>query len=139
MNSRQALKKVSLLILFAAALLYPADFPMVGTWTATMHNLPAIKMTVRNNGGRISGNIIFYMLMLENGAWKVKGDDTTDMINPRMEGRTFVFEVPHAKKHGSTNPEDQEIKTFRLQLTGPNEAVFKNADNGKDLKLTRLK
>jgi hypothetical protein len=134
----KALKEVSVLILLAAALLYPADSPIAGTWTATIHGLPAIKMIVRSNGGKISGNIVFYMLMLENGTWKVKGDDTTEMIKPRMEGRTFVFEVPHAKMHGSTNPADQEIKTFRLQLTGPNEAVFKNADNGKDLKLTRL-
>lgn len=135
----KALRDVSVLILLVAAPFYSADSLIVGTWTATMHGLPAIKMTVTSSGGKLSGNIIFYMLMLENGAWKVKGDDATEMIKPRMEGQTFVFEVPHAKKHGSTNPADQEIKTFRLQLTGPNEAIFKNADNGQDLKLTRLR
>jgi hypothetical protein len=48
-----------------------------------------------------------------------------------------VFDVIHAKKHGSTNPEEQEIKTFRMQLTGKNEAVFKNAPGGGDLILKR--
>lgn len=62
-----------------------------------------------------------------------------EMIKPRMDGQTFAFEAPHAKKHGSTNPADQGIQTFRLQLAGPNEAVFRDEDNGQDLKLLRLK
>ena len=135
----KVLREVSLLVLLAVVPIYAADSPIAGTWTASMHGLPAIKMTVKDSGGKLSGNIIFYMLMLENGAWKVKGDAATEMIDPHLEGQTFVFQVPHARKHGSTDPADQEIKTFRLQLTGPNEAVFKNADNGQDLKLTRLK
>jgi hypothetical protein len=126
-------------MLLAATSIYAADSPIAGTWTAQMHGLPAIKMTVKDRGGKLSGNIIFYFLMLENGTWKVKGNAATEMIEPRLQGNTLVFEVPHAKKHGSTDPADQEIKAFRLHLTGPNEAVFKNADNGQDLKLTRQK
>jgi hypothetical protein len=45
--------------------------------------------------------------------------------------------VPYAKEHGSTDPADQEIKTFRMQLTGKNEAVFKNAAGGSDLTVRR--
>ena len=131
--------KPVLLILLAAASICAADSRIAGTWTAKMHDLPAIKMTVKDSGGKLSGSIIFYFLVLENGTWKVKGDAATEMIEPHLEGDTFVFAVPHAKKHGSTDPADQEVKTFRLQLTGPNEAVFKNADNGQDLKLTRQK
>lgn len=130
-------RKVLPLMVLAATSIGAADSPIAGTWTAKMHGLPAIKMTVNDSGGKLSGTIIFYFLMLENGVWKVKGDAATEMIKPRLEGSTFVFEVPHARKHGSTDAADQEIKTFRLHLTGPNEAVFKNADNGQDLKLTR--
>jgi len=133
------MRKVFLLMLLTAARLYAADSSIVGTWTATMHGLPAIKMTVRMRDGKLSGDIIFYMLRFDNGAWKANGEDATEMIKPRMEGQTFVFEVPHARRHGSTDPADQEIKAFRLELVGPNEAVFKNADSGQDLKLTRTK
>lgn len=114
-----------------------AESPIAGTWTGQLHNQPCIKLTVDDRDGRLSGNITFYLLMLEDGAWKVKGDAHMDLINPRLEGRTFVFEVPHAKKHGSTDPADQEIKTFRMQLTGKNEAVFKNAGNDGDLTVRR--
>ncbi len=114
-----------------------AASPIAGTWTAQLHNQPAIRLTVTDQGGKLSGNIIFYFLVLENGSWKVKGAYPAELINPRLEGKTFVFEVPHAKKHGSTDPADQEIKTFRMQLIGKNEAVFKNASNGDDLILKR--
>jgi len=122
--------------LMAAAAAAP-DSPIAGTWTAQLHNQPCIKLTVNDHGGKLSGNIIFYLLMLEGGSWKVKGDTHVDLINPRLEGKEFVFEVPHAKKHGSTDPADQEIKTFRMQLTGKNEAVFKNAAEGSDLIIRR--
>ena len=114
-----------------------ADSPIAGTWTGSLHNQPCIKLTVNDHGGKLSGDIIFYLLMLEDGSWKAKGDAHVDLINPRLEGKEFVFEVPHAKKDGSTDPADQEIKTFRMQLTGKNEAVFKNASGGGDLVMRR--
>ena len=112
---------------------------IVGVWTANAHDLPAIKLTVNNDSGKLSGNIIFYFLQLENGTWKNKGGSPTELIAPHMEGNFFVFRVPHAKRHGSTDPADQEIKTFRLDVVGPDEAVFHNAMQGHDLELRREK
>jgi hypothetical protein len=128
--------------MFLAATLMAApaatsNSPIAGTWTARLHDQPCIKLTVSDNGGKLSGSIIFYFLVLENGSWKVRGAAAVDLINPRLEGKTFVFEVPHAKKHGSTAPADQEIKTFRMRLTGKNRAVFKNAADGGDLTVRR--
>jgi len=116
-----------------------SDSPIAGIWTGQLHNQPAIKLTVNDHGGELSGDIIFYFLMLEDGAWKVKGNAHVNLINPRLEGKEFAFEVLHAKKHGPTDPADQEIKTFRMELTGKDEAVFKNAgDGGSDLIVTRI-
>ena len=134
----KALNIVLVLAGIATGSLSASDSSIAGIWTAQLHDKPAIKLTVNDNGGKLSGNIIFYFLMLENGSWKVKDGTAINLINPRLEGKTFVFDVPHAKKHGSTEPADQEIKTFRMQLTGKNQAVFKNAaDDGADLILTR--
>ena len=127
------------LTVFWAAIVFAGGSPIAGTWSGNLHGLPAIKMTVNESAGKLTGNIVFYFLMLEDGTWKAKGEADVPMIDPHLEGNTFVFAVPHAKKHGSTDPKDQEIKTFRLELTGPNEAVFKNAADGQDFKLTRSK
>ena len=132
--------KLLLAVVFTAICAFAADPPIVGVWTANAHDLPSIKMTVANAGGKLSGNIIFYFLQKEDGVWKNKGGEPTEMIRPRMEGNDFVFEVPHAKKHGSADPADQEIKTFRLHVTGPDEAVFRNAIGpGQDITLHRQK
>ena len=129
---------IALALIVVAGSLCASDSPIAGIWTAELHDKPAIKLTVNDDGGKLSGNIIFYFLMLENGSWKVKDGTAINLIDPRLEGKTFEFAVPHAKKHGSTEPADQEIKTFRMQLTGKNQAVFKNAaDDGGDLILKR--
>ncbi len=132
--------KLLLAVVITAVCALAADPPIVGVWTANAHDLPAIKMTVTNAGGKLSGTIIFYFLQKEDGVWRNKGGEPTEMIRPRMEGNDFVFEVPHAKKHGSTDPADQEIKTFRLHVTGKDEAVFRNAIGpGQDITLHRQK
>lgn len=117
---------------------WAGDSQVAGVWTATMHNQPCIKLTVHDSGGQLSGKIIFYLLVLEDGTWRVKGNDEVALIHPRLENNAFVFEVVHAKKHGSTDPANQELKTFRMELTGRNQGVFKNAIEGQDLILTRL-
>jgi hypothetical protein len=71
-----------------------------------------LKLTVNNNGGKLGGNVVFYSRILENGSYKLKGGDAVDLINPRLEGKTFVFDAPDAQKHGSADPADQEIKHF---------------------------
>ena len=134
----KTLNNVLVLAVVATGSLCASDSAIAGIWTAELHDKPAIKLTVNDDRGKLSGNIIFYFLMLENGSWKVKDGTAINLINPRLEGKTFVFDVPHTKKHGSTEPADQEIKTFRMQLMGKNQAVFKNAvDDGSDLILKR--
>jgi hypothetical protein len=131
-------RKLALCLAIASISAFAADSCIAGVWTANLHDLPAIKMTVKDVDGKLSGNIIFYFLMKENGVWHNKGGEPTKIIHPRMEGDTFVFEVPHAKRHGSTDPADQEIKTFRFHLTGSDEGVFRDAvGKGQDIKLRR--
>jgi hypothetical protein len=110
---------------------------MAGVWRATMHDQPCILMTVHNDEGKLSGNIIFYLLKLENGEWHATGSDPIPLIHPRIEGNNFVFEVVHAKKHGSTDPADQELKTFSMELAGKDKGIFHNAIENQDLTLQR--
>lgn len=133
----QTLIKLAFLLLLLGAPSRANDSPIAGVWTAELKDKPFIKLTVNDNSGKLSGNIVFYMLAQENGTWSVKGDDPVGLINPRLEGQAFVFEVVHARKHGSTDPADQEIKTFRMQLTGKDRSVFKGAANGDEVVLTR--
>jgi pimeloyl-ACP methyl ester carboxylesterase len=125
-------------ILLLTTISAKADNPQIaGVWKASLHNQPCIQLTVHDDHGKLSGNIIFYLLMLENGAWHVKSNASVPLIHPRIEGNNFVFEVQHAKKHGSTDPADQELKTFRMELAGKDKGIFRNAIEGQDLTLDR--
>jgi hypothetical protein len=110
---------------------------MAGVWRATMHDQPCILMNIHDNEGKLSGDIIFYLLKLENGSWHATGSDPIPLIHPRIEGNYFVFEVVHAKKHGSTDPADQPLQTFRMGLAGKDKGIFSNALEGQDLIMQR--
>jgi hypothetical protein len=127
-------------VLLLAITIIPAradDSQMVGVWRATLHDQPCILMNVHNSQGKLSGDIIFYLLKLENGSWHATGSDPIALIHPRIEGNMFVFEVVHAKKNGSVDPADQNLQTFRMEVAGKNKGIFRNAIEGQDLILNR--
>ncbi len=122
-------------LLLATTIPARADNPqMAGVWRATMHGQPCILMNVHDNEGKLSGNIIFYLLKLENGAWNATGSDPIPLVHPRIEGNYFVFEVVHAKRN---EPVDQQLQSFRMELAGKDKGVFHNAMEGQDLTLDR--
>ena len=136
------MKKTITLCLASALLLatIPAraeNSQMAGVWRASMHDQPCILMNVHDNQGQLSGNIIFYLLKLENGSWHATGSDPIPLIHPRIEGNYFVFEVVHAKKNGSTDPADRHLQTFRMGLEGNDKGLFSNALEGQDLIMHR--
>ena len=62
------------ILLLATTIPARADNPqMDGVWRATIHNQPCILMNVRDSDGKLSGDIVFYLLKLENGEWHVTG------------------------------------------------------------------
>ncbi|HMD19056.1 MAG TPA: hypothetical protein VKH40_01970 [Alloacidobacterium sp.] len=125
-------------LLLATTIPARADNPqMTGVWRATLHDQPCILMNVHDNEGKLSGNIIFYLLKLENGAWHATGSEPIPLIHPRIEGNYFIFEVVHAKKNGSADPADQQLQTFRMGLAGKDKGIFSNALEGQDLIMQR--
>jgi hypothetical protein len=126
-----------LLWIVANAAAWAGSSQITGVWRANLHDLPCVKLTVHYNNGQLSGTIIFYPLMKENGAWRAGDGDIVDLIHPHMEGNIFVFAVKHPRKHNSATPDDQELKTFRMELIGEDKGVFRDAMEGQDLILLR--
>jgi hypothetical protein len=83
----QAVKTSTIVLALAGVAtgsLCASESPIAGIWTAELHDKPAITLTVRDNGGKLSGIIIFYFLMLESGSWKVKDGTAINLINPSV-------------------------------------------------------
>lgn len=133
---------LSLLVLLLAITIQPAqaaDSPYAGVWTAREHDQPFVALELNDCNGKLSGQIIFYLLIKQpDGSYTATASDPLQVIHPRTDGNTLVFEVVHPKHHGSIDPADQELKTFRVEFTGNNQAAIKNAIDGKDLTFTRI-
>ncbi len=132
------LLQIGMLLLIATASL-AATSPAVGTWTAKTHDLPIIRMVIKQSGGKLSGVIDFYFQQQQNGVWKVTSNDRVTILEPQFAGDTLTFKVPHAKRHGSTDPADQEIKVFTLRVQGKDAAELRDTKTGMAMTLQREK
>lgn len=118
-----------------------ADSPFAGTWDGSVNDLPAVELTVRHDGDRISGSIAFYFQTRgDDGKWKAGEKTTLPLLSPKIEGRVLTFETIHHKRHGS--PELGPNNRYRVDFVGGSEArlrILKDQpqDNDSGLKLTR--
>jgi len=89
-----------------------ANSPIAGTWQGKTGDVPAVTLTVKDEGGKLSGTAVFYKILDDGSGPKVAGKDTSALINAKFEGKIFSFEV---KGSGG------ELVDFRMELTGKNE------------------
>ena len=132
---------IMLLMLIASPAL-AADSPIVGTWRGKMHDLPAAVLTVKDDGGRLSGSIIFYFLyrQTEYDTWQVDTvhSRSLPLIDPKFDGKTLSFQVSHKEAHPPRTHNDPPA-SFSMRLTGKGEAVLLNLNEqrGPALKMVR--
>lgn len=107
-----------------------------GTWEGKINDLPGVNIRIEATAGKISGTLVFYYQERSNTKepWHVVGETPTPLLAPLVEGGTLTFEVQHHKCHGCA--ELGPNVTFRMELTGPNEArlwKLETQDPKKDL------
>jgi hypothetical protein len=128
------------LIVLAAPM--AAKSALVGTWEGTTNDLPAVKLAIAEDAGKISGTIVFYFQTRgDDGKWRLgeQLDSGVPILVPQMEGKLLTFEVRHHKRHGGT--EYGPNKKFSVEITGANEARLREAGDpsaGKGLQLIRV-
>lgn len=94
----------------------PVTSSIAGTWTGMLEGIPAIELAVKNEAGKLSGSATFHRIVDDGSGPKTESKETTELLNPKLEGNTLSFEV----KHGTGDP-----RKFRLELTGDNDAVLR--------------
>jgi hypothetical protein len=100
-----------------------------GTWQGKMNDLPGIDLKIEEANGKISGVMIFYFQERSdaNAPWHVASENPAPLLVPHVEGNTLTFEVQHHKCH--TCPELGPNVKFRMEITGPNEALLWKLEN----------
>ena len=113
---------------------------LLGVWRGQMENLPAVTLTLTDEGGRLSGAILFYLLRRNsvNEPYTSSPGIPEPLFRLKFDGRTLEFEVSHRHAHPPRTLSDPPVR-FRLTLTAPDKAelVNENESSGPGLGLTR--
>ena len=97
-----------------------------GIWRCQMEGLPAVTLTVTDEGGSLTGAVLFYLHRREPGQAVTATPGVPEPIfNPQFDGKTLTFQVSHRRAHPPGSLQDKPI-TFALKLDGPDKAEFVN-------------
>jgi hypothetical protein len=113
----------------------------VGVWRGQMEILPAVTLNITDEGGGLSGAVLFYLIKRSS----VMSEPTTStagipepLFNPKLEGQSLVFEVSHRRAHPPGTLSDPPVH-FRLKLLDQDKAelVNESESSGSGVVLTR--
>jgi len=120
------MKLVLPLLLSSAGLALGAGITgaVTGVWRAQMDGVPALVMTISDEGGSLTGAALFYLIRHNDGQPPRSSAGIPEpMFNLKFDGKTLDFRVSHRRAHPPSTFEDPPV-SFRLQVTGPNEGVL---------------
>jgi hypothetical protein len=64
-----------------------------GVWQGTLDGLPAVELTLADDGGEVGGTIVFHLILKKDGPPHVASTEPHTLIRPRVEGDTLTFQV----------------------------------------------
>ena len=114
------------IVLSWACLVFGADKNSVinGVWRAQVDGLPALVITVSDEGGDLAGAVLFYLIRRDAGQPpKASPGIPEPLFNLGFDGKTLDFRVSHRRAHGARTANDPPVH-FQLRITGPDEGLL---------------
>ena len=104
-----------------------SEAAFIGVWRAQLEGLPAVDIVISNEGGQLTGGILFYFhLRLDaNQPWTSRPGLPEPLFNIKMAGDTLHFQVSHRRAHPPRTLNDPPV-SFRLSIVGPDKANLVN-------------
>ncbi len=94
---------------------------VVGIWQGQFNNLPAATLNITDEAGPLQGAMLFYLIRQEEGKPPTSSPGIPEpLFNPQFDGKSLTFQLSHRHAHANTTS-DPPV-TFRLELTGPDQA-----------------
>ena len=100
---------------------------ITGVWRGQMDGMPAVSLVVTDEGGELSGAVLFYFHMRKtvNDPWTSTAGLPEPLFRMHVEGNTLSFDVSHRRAHPPRTLSDPPVH-FHLALTGTNQAELVN-------------
>ena len=103
-----------------------ATSPIEGVWRVDMDGLPAVALVITNEGGSLSGAVLFYLHHRDPGQpWTSSPGIPEPLFNPKFDGKTLTFQVSHRRAHPPRTLNDPPV-SFRFKLIGANRGELVN-------------
>ena len=100
--------------------------PILGVWRAQMNGLPMVTLTITDEGGRLAGAALFYLLRRDqNGAVSSSPGVPEPLLDPAFDGKVLTFQMSHRRAHPPKSLADPPAN-FSLTLTAEDKAEFVN-------------
>jgi hypothetical protein len=99
----------------------PSTAQLAGVWRAEIDSLPAVTLVVSDEGGNLTGAILFYMIKREppDSPYAATAGIPEPIFNLKFDGQELTFQVSHRRAHPPRTLSDPPV-TMRLKLTGTN-------------------
>ena len=116
----------------------PATPSIDGVWRVDMDGLPAVALVITNEGGSLSGAVLFYFHHRDPGQpWTSSPGLPEPLFNLKFDGTTLTFEVSHRRAHPPRTLSDPPV-SFRLTFKGADEAQLEMVNqNAPEYVLTK--
>jgi hypothetical protein len=111
---------------------------VTGVWHAQMEGLPALVMVISDEGGELTGAVMFYLIRHNDGQPpRATAGGPEPMFNMKFDGKALDFRVSHRRAHPPGTAHDPPV-SFRLQVTSANEGVLvREGDEATSIPVTR--
>jgi len=106
---------------------------LTGVWRGQMDGLPEVVLTITDEGGKLSGAILFFLHVRAtvNDPWTSRPASSAEpIINPVFDGKTLHFEVSHKRAHPPRTLNDPPAR-FHLTLLGTDKAGLVNESEAR--------
>jgi hypothetical protein len=128
------MKRALLTIVLAAGSLW-AGSPFAGRWQGKLEGLPGATLNVKEDQGKLSGSIVFYLIRKDDKGTRVDGEANCELLEVAAKGKHMTFEVKHHVTHDS--PEYGPNVKFFFELAGDKEGVLRNVPDGLSVRMLR--
>jgi hypothetical protein len=110
---------------------------ITGVWRAQIDGLPALIMTISDEGGGLTGAILFYQIQRSGVQPALSSPGIPEpLFDMRFDGKTLDFKVSHRRAHGSATANDPPV-SFHLKLTGQPGTLVRERDEAGGLRVSR--
>ena len=120
------MKRVLMLTLTCLCVAFAIDknSAVTGVWRAQIDGLPALTMTITDEGGDLAGAILFYLIRRDEGQQPRSSPGIPEpLFGLKFDGKALDFRVSHRRAHAPATANDPPV-SFRLKITGPNEGML---------------